>query len=190
MKRTIILRLAALVIISGLCTSYLMIFNLSAQDQEANIIFIPEVGNQSPDFSLEDLKGDNFTLSEVTKDKIVLLWFTNLCGGCQARINELERIKNLYEKKGIEIVGVSVLGEDRKTVERALQQYGITFRFLFDPKKEVTKLFGGEEYLGVCPLKNTFLIGKDRKIIYIGRYPGIEESELKNQLDKVVGGGK
>ena len=70
---------------------------------------------------------------------------------------------NLYKEKGVEVIAVSVLGEDRKTVENIIREKGITFRFLYDPKGKVTGLFSGEYYPGACPLRNIFLIDKNAK---------------------------
>ena len=97
-------------------------------------------------------------------------------------------MKNLYKEKGIEVVAVSVLGEDRKTVEDIIQKKAVTFRFLFDPKGEVTQLFSGEHIPDTCPLKNLFIIDKDRKIIFDGRYPGTVEDEIEYFLNKFIGG--
>lgn len=145
-----------------------------------------EIGDTVSDFTLEDFKGKKFTLSlELDNTNAVLLWFTNLCSGCQTKILEMENIKDLYEKKGIKVIAVSVLGEDRQTVESIIQEKNITLRFLYDPEGEVADLFSGRHYPGACPLKNIFLIGKDTKIIYTDHYPGIYESELKEQLNKI-----
>ncbi|MFZ5800416.1 MAG: peroxiredoxin family protein [Candidatus Omnitrophota bacterium] len=148
---------------------------------------IPKSGEDAPDFSLKDFSGKEFTLSTELRDKkAVLLWFTNLCQGCQLKLPEMEKIKNIYDEKGIEVVAVSVLGEDEKTVENIIRKKRLTLRFLYDPINMVTDSFGGGHSIGVCPLRNLFLIGKDRKTLYIGRYPGAEESEILYQLNKVL----
>ncbi len=46
-----------------------------------------ENGDLAPDFSLEDFKGKEFTLSnELKETKAIILWFTNLCKGCTRKI--------------------------------------------------------------------------------------------------------
>jgi len=150
---------------------------------------IPNVGEKTPDFSLKDFNGREFTLStELKENKATLLWFTNLCKGCQVKLPEMEKIRNLYNGKGIEVVAISVLGKDRKTVENTIRDKKLTLRFLFDPKGKVTEQFSGQYHPGTCPLQNIFLIGKDRKIAYADHYPGIEESEITDQLNKIIGG--
>lgn len=145
-----------------------------------------EIGDTVTDFTLEDFKGEKFILSsELNSADAILLWFTNLCEGCQRMLPEMEKIKHTYEKKGIKVAAVSVLGEDRETVGKIIYQKSISLRFLYDQKGEVTNLFSGSHYPGTCPLKNIFLIGKDRRVIYTDRYPGVDESKLKEQLNKI-----
>jgi peroxiredoxin len=142
-----------------------------------------------PGFSLMDFQGKKFTLSDELKNyKVILLWFTNLCKGCLEKIPEMEKIKKLYKEKGIEVVAISVLGDDRKTVEDVIQKKKVTFRFLFDPKGEIIQLFSGEHIPDTCPLKNLFIIDKDRKILFDGRYPGTAEDEIEYFLNRLTGG--
>ena len=75
----------------------------------------PRVGDQAPDFLLDDFNGKKFALSKLIKKGSVVLWFTNLCEGCQSEIPTVFGLKAEYEKKGVEVVAVSVLGKDRKT---------------------------------------------------------------------------
>lgn len=171
------------------CALFVAISVLAMGVSWADKSSIPDVGEKAPDFSLKDFNGRRFTLStELKENKVILLWFTNLCKGCQVKLPELEKIKNLYEKKEIEVVAISVLGKDRATVENTIRDKKSTIRFLFDPKGNVTELFSGKYYPGTCPLKNIFLIGNDRKILYADHYPGTEESEIRNQLNKIIGG--
>ena len=80
-------------------------------------------------------------------------------------------------------MAVSVLGKDRGTVEDVIRKKRISFKFLYDPNGKVAELFSGKEYPGVCPLTNIFIIGKDGKIVYTGRYPGTDEAEIISQLN-------
>ena len=94
------------------------------------------------------------------KDKAVVLWFTNLCEGCQSSIPDVEQLKSKYEKQGVEFVAVSVLGKDRKTVESVMKDYKVSFRFLYDPDGKATTSYAGRFVEATCPLKNIYVIGK------------------------------
>jgi len=149
---------------------------------------VPKVGDIAPDFSLQDLKGNKFMLSKLTKTKGVFLWFTNLCEGCQSKIPDVQKLGSVYKEKGIDIVAVSVLGEDRKTVDDVMRKNNVTFQFLYDPKGEATELYSGKYVEGTCPLKNIFIIERGGRINYASHLPGIDEKELSSQLEKVTKG--
>lgn len=151
---------------------------------------IAKVGDQAPDFTLSDFNGKNFSLSGTLKSKSVLLWFTNLCQGCQSQLDEVQSLRSQYEKKGIEVIAVSVLGEDRTTVEEVMLENNMAFRFLYDPKGEITKRYSGTYIEGTCPLKNIFVITKDRTITFASHLPGVSRQELTDQVDRITKGTK
>lgn len=150
----------------------------------------PRVGDQAPDFLLNDFNGEKFVLSKLIKKGNVVLWFTNLCKGCQSEIPTVIRLKAEYEKKGVEVVAVSVLGKDRKTVETVMKENKVSFRFLYDPVGAATELYSGKYVEGTCPLKNIFIIEKGGKIVYASHLPGAETSTLEKQLNKITGGNE
>ena len=160
----------------------------SASAQTSNNRVVPKVGDLAPDFSLQDFKGNKFTLSKLTKTKSVLLWFTNLCEGCQLKIPEVLELKSLYEKKGIDVLAISVLGKDRKTVEEVIRKNNVTVRFLYDPKGEATERYSGRYVEDTCPLKNIFIIKKGGKIVYASHLSGASLNELTTQLNKITKG--
>ena len=158
----------------------------SAQTNNKNVA--PKVSDSAPDFSLQDFKGNKFTLSKLTKTKGVLLWFTNLCEGCQSQIPTVLRLKAEYEKKGVEVVAVSILGKDRKTVETVMKKNKDSFRFLYDPTGTASKRYSGEYVEGTCPLKNIFVIEKGGKIVFANHLPGVQMNELASILNKLTKG--
>lgn len=154
--------------------------------QNAEKYSIPRVGDQALDFSLQDFKGNKFTLSKLTKKNGVLLWFTNLCEGCQSEIPTVLKLKAEYEKKGVEVVAVSVLGKDRTKVETVIKENKVSFRFLYDPTGTATKMYSGKYVEGTCPLKNIFIVEKGGKIVYASHLPGADPSALEKELNKIT----
>jgi peroxiredoxin len=148
----------------------------------------PRVGDRARDFSSRDFNGNTFTLSKVLKERSVLLWFTNLCEGCQSKIAQVQELKSLYETKGVAVVAVSVLGKDRKTVEDVIRNNNVTFQFLYDPKGEATGRYSGRYVEGTCPLKNIFIVNKNGKITYANHLPGVAEKELLSRLEETIKG--
>jgi peroxiredoxin len=145
----------------------------------------PSVNDKAPDFTLKDFRGKRFTLSDLKGREGALLWFTNLCEGCQSKFGGMEKIKSEYSGKGIEVVALSQLEKDRKTVEDAVRANHLTLRFLYDPEGEVTTRYSGRYVPGSCPLTNLYIINKDGVIVYATHYPGAPEDEITGVLAKL-----
>jgi peroxiredoxin len=147
---------------------------------------VTKVGGTAPDFTLQDFKGGRFTLSSSMKENTVVLWFTNLCEGCQSVIPDVKLLKSEYEKKGVEFVAVSVLGKDRETVENVMKKNGVNFRFLYDPDGKATASYAGRFVEATCPLKNIYVIKKGGTIAFMSHLPGVDGRELVSQIDKTL----
>ncbi len=145
----------------------------------------PAVGDKAPDITLKDFKGKKFSLSELKGREGVILWFTNLCTGCQTKFAAMERLESRYGGKGVEIIAVSQLGKDRKTVERMVRQHKLTFRFLYDPDGEATTRFSGGYTPGTCPLTSLYLIDRDGMIVFASHYPGAPDEDIAAFAEKM-----
>lgn len=141
---------------------------------------------KAADFTLKSLEETKINLKEVLANKAVVLWFTNLCHGCQKNMPALER---LYQKhyQSIEILAVSQLGEETRALKDAIEQTKVTFPFLLDPSGEVSRLYSGEYVKGSCPINNMFFIDRQGEIKSKTRYPGLREAELKRQIENLIG---
>lgn len=81
-------------------------------------------GRKAPDFTLQDLAGNNVTLSQVkAKVKIVDFW-ASWCGPCRLNNPSLKRIYSQYHDKGLEIISVS-LDNVKERWEKAVSQDGL-----------------------------------------------------------------
>ena len=151
---------------------------------------LPKVGDKAPDFSGQYFDGKPFTLSKTAKNKTVILWFTNLCSGCQSKLPFIEELNKKFQNKEMEILAVSQLGNDRKTVEDVIYKNNLSVRFLYDPSGEATTLYTGGYNPGTCPLKNIYLINKAGEISFATHYPGVSEKELTKQINKLMKGNQ
>ncbi len=165
---------------------YSLTFFFTANQAPAQTPQIAKVGDVAPSFSLTDFQGKKFSYTKGKSSKVRLFWFTNLCSGCQSVILDMEKIKNTYEKKGVEIVLVSQLGTDKATVEQAIKDKKLTLRFLYDPKGEATSLYSGRFTIGTCPMKSIYVIGKTGTIRFASHFPGTRTAELISQIDNAL----
>ena len=140
----------------------------------------------APPFELSGLNHRVVRLSDYSGSKVLLLWFTNLCSGCEKNLPILENLYQNFKKKNLEILAISVLGSDTETVEGILEKSKVDFPFLIDPEGKVCELYSGKYIPETCPAVNLFLIDKQGRIRFESHFPGTTENELAEELDKVI----
>jgi len=131
----------------------------------------------APAFELSGLDGKIYRLSDYRGSKPLVVWFTNLCGGCQANIPHLDSVYKADIKPQAELLAVSLLGEDRETVAKISKKLKFQFPILFDPKGKTCEEYVGEYVEAACPLANFFVIDRQGVIKYETHYPGYVEKE-------------
>lgn len=128
------------------------IANLAARDlDDINL-------NQAQDFQLQDLDNNTVSLASYKgKQPVILFFWTTGCPFCQ---QELRKLKDRYEdltKDGVELLAINV-NEASHKVERAVKNYGLSFKVLLDKDASVADSF---EVLGV---PTYILINKNGRI--------------------------
>ncbi len=144
------------------------------------------VGERAPDFPLAAVDGRSVRFADaVAGSRGVVLWLTNLCGGCREKMPALQDIYLAYEGK-VEIVAVSQLGAEAAPVREAVEEFGLTFPFLVDPEGEVSRLYGYEYVPNSCPLTNIYFVDREGVIKGLGHYPGLSREELTEKIETLV----
>lgn len=118
----------------------------------------------APDFKLQDLDQNSFSLDGFKDNSNVLLVFwTTWCPYCQEELQELNRSYASFAKEGMEIFAVNA-GERLKDVKGYIKSHGFGFKVLLDQDLAVTKSY---KVLGV---PTYVLINKDGKIVFTDNY--------------------
>lgn len=124
------------------------------------------VGDQAPNFTLQDQDNKPHTLSDL-KGKVVLLAFypADFTSGCTIEAHSLTGANKDLLSRGVQVFGVSV--QDATSHSKFCHQEGIPYTLLADTKHKVS-----EQYSGLIPVvglakRVTYIIGKDGKIVYI-----------------------
>lgn len=133
-----------------------------------------------PDFSLRDLEGNSFSLSD-SKGKVVLIEFwATWCEACREAVPDLMEIYKKNRNKEFEMIAVSVdEGPDAKDrVKEFVREYNISYRVALSGTA-LSKRFG------VYTIPTLFII--DRSGILVKRYPGYF-SDMSAKIDKEIKG--
>ena len=110
----------------------------------------PAVGHPAPDFTLERLDGESFTLSQMAGTPVVLNFWATWCGPCQRELPALQDAAERYDGRVL-IIGVDQ-GEAAKTVQPYVDELGLTFPIPMDMDGAI-----GHRY-GVRGMPTTFFI--------------------------------
>ena len=118
------------------------------------------LGNQAPDFTLSNLKGEKVQLSKLTGQKpTMLVFWATWCPTCNEEIPTLNQWVRLYP--GLQIVGIDVQ-ESPERVRVFTEKKKFQYPVLLDEEGEVA-----EQY-GLVGIPASVLIAQGGKIIYYG----------------------
>ena len=109
------------------------------------------------DFTLEDLKGKTWKLSELRGKVVLVNFWATWCPPCRKEMPDLEALQNRFTDKELVILGVS--DEKAETVRAFLAQKNYTYTILLDPGRSVSKQFE------VDGLPKTFVFDRDGNLV-------------------------
>lgn len=139
----------------------------------------------APDFILPDISGREIKLTDYFPQKAVVLWITNLCSGCQEGLPILQEFSKIYEEK-IEFLAIVQPNINIPKARQIKNASKASFPFLMDYKAGASKLYGGADIVGICPLKNIFFIDNKGIVRDISHYPGLDEKDLEKYLELIL----
>ncbi|MFH1010623.1 MAG: TlpA disulfide reductase family protein [bacterium] len=134
------------------------------------------------DWTLKDLDGGRFTLSEnLGKGPILVLFWATWCRPCKQEMKDYRTILKSYQEKGVRILAIS---EDNSKTQSQVKPFmkgnGYDFTVLLDPTGEVLKGYDGISIPYTLVLDSS---GKVQKV-YRGKIRDIDE--LSALLEKLL----
>jgi thiol-disulfide isomerase/thioredoxin len=134
----------------------------------------------APDFSLESLDGGTMRLSDLRGKAMLLNFWATWCGPCKIEMPWFVDLQKQYGPQGLQIVGVAMDDASKEDIGKFAKDMGVNYPILIG--KEAV----GDQYGGVPALPETFLIGRNGKIVdkIIGLRGKAEiEDSIKKALD-------
>ncbi|MCO0599880.1 thiol-disulfide oxidoreductase ResA [Peribacillus butanolivorans] len=143
--------LVTAILVLGL--GYTIYTNLIIKNEAVTI----DQSNLAPDFTLQDLKGNEVKLSDYRGKGVILNFWATYCPPCEKEMPYLNKVYQEYEDKGIEILAVNAQ-EPRIIVSPFVLEKKLSFSILLDRTGEAI-----EQYK-VNNLPVTYLINEDGEI--------------------------
>ncbi|MUK87233.1 thiol-disulfide oxidoreductase ResA [Ornithinibacillus sp. L9] len=137
-----------------------IIYALVSNMDKDNTIY--RVGDQAPDFQLEQINHNNeietIRLSDYEGKGVMLNFWGTWCPPCEAEMPYMQELYPKYKEKGIEIIAVD-LNDTRLNVKQFIDKYELTFPVPFDNKGVVSDLYK------IGPMPTTYFISPDGEIV-------------------------
>lgn len=140
------------------CMGLMLIVALSCSDTTPPEATRKLTDAAAPDFTLKNLSGKTFKLSNQKGKPVLLIFITTWCPTCRSEIPHYKNIYETYGGKGLEVVMIDIQ-EPKETVSRFALRYQIPFGFVLDEQGHVSSAYG---IVGVPAM---VLIDKDGHIL-------------------------
>jgi peroxiredoxin Q/BCP len=131
------------------------------------------VGNSAPDFTLQDVDGNNFSLSDYRDKNPVVIYFYPKAGtpGCTKQACGIRDSFSRFKENEIVVLGISV--DSKESIKDFMKENELNFPLLSDENKEVSKSYGVLNSIGLDS-RITFIIDKQGNIANILRDVDVE----------------
>ncbi len=141
--------------ISGVTNRILLLAGFNEFNEETSVL-----ENFNYDFTLKDLQGKKFSLTDYKGKVIFLNLWATWCGPCRAEMPGIQNLyKNLYEAEDIRFIMLSIDQEgQQQKVKKYITDKQYTFP-VFMPSGGLT------QQLSVPSIPTTFIINKQGKVV-------------------------
>lgn len=133
-------------------------------------------GFPAPDFSLSDLQGHVHRLSEFRGKVVFLNVWATWCPPCRMEMPSMEHLYQRLKNRDFVMLAVSEDDDGKASVQRFVDEVGLTFPVLVDPEGIVPGRYGVTGY------PETFIIDRAGRVIQHTIGPEDWESEQSYQF--------
>jgi peroxiredoxin len=167
------------ILIAGL--AWILYSDVSDLNPDQEDLIAPQVGFQTPPFSLETLDGDSVTLAELSGHPLILNFWASWCPPCKSEMPDFQRAAVEYSDTDLVIAAINATNQDStQNVEDFIEQENLTFLIPLDRSGIVAKLYN------VHSLPTTYFVGRDGKVKNILVGGPIPLPLLRVEIEKLI----
>ena len=100
------------------------------------------VGEEAPDFTLEDTDGQRVTLSELRGKVVLINFWATWCPPCKEEMPSMERLYDLLEGEKFAMLAINAEKNGRSVVPDFLKENPHDFTVLYDDRGTVQQRYG------------------------------------------------
>jgi peroxiredoxin len=135
------------------------------------------VGRRTPEFTLQDLSGDEIAASSFQGKPVLVNFWATWCAPCREQMPKIQEAQRAFADKGLVVLAIND-GESADTARKYIDEHKYTFRVLLDRDKSVAGKFS------VSGIPALFLIDRDGNVR--AQYTGYNSAlDLREELKKI-----
>jgi thiol-disulfide isomerase/thioredoxin len=152
-RKQLLIVIASLVMIAGVWT---LVGDFTTETIYAETEVGVEVGMKAPDFTINNVNGDEVSLSDYQGTKVFLNFWASWCPPCREEMPAIQKLHKNYDN--IKVLAVNA-GENKDKVFNYLMENNFSFTTLLDKNGKVTT-----DYL-IRGIPSTFVFDKEGIIV-------------------------
>lgn len=135
-------------------------------------------GKKAPDFTVQTLSGQTYTLSKMKSNYTLILFWATWCGHCQLTIPTFAEAQQLFDAASVDIIAIS-LDKDKKELNEFLSKNPFPWNIACDYKS-----WDGKQVIdySVYATPIMYLVDKDLNIVA----KPYDEQRLFRELEKIL----
>lgn len=136
---------------------------------------VPQRGQKFPEFTLEGLDGNKYSMSDFAGKPVIVNFWATWCDPCKA---EMPLFESIYrQQSNVVVLGVNY-NEPVNVIRRFIEERGLTFPILLDEEGKIAEKFQ------VFGFPTTYFIDRDGILreTYVGQ---LDEVMLSTYLEKI-----
>ena len=124
-------------------------------------------GDQAPDFTLPNQRGESVTLSDFRDKNTVVLFFypKDETAGCTAEVCAFRDNYEVFTEAGAEVIGIS--SDSVKSHDSFARHHSLPFTLVSDHGGEVRKRYGVPSTMGLLPGRVTYVIDRSGVVRHV-----------------------
>jgi len=141
----------------------------------------PQTGFAAPDFILQTPDGEEYTLSELKGNAVLVNLWATWCPPCRAEMPAIERMYREYKDQGFVVLAVDMTYQDNPAdIMPFIQEYDLTFPVLLDETGKV-----GAAYQ-LRSLPSSYFINRAGIIQEVVIGGPMSEALLRTRIDQIL----
>ncbi len=136
----------------------------------------PKEGFTAPDFTLQDLNGQTYTLSELRGRPVLLNFWATWCPPCRAEMPAIGRVYEDYRAQGFLVLAVTA-DDTPADAARFAEEYALPFPVLVDSSAEAARAYN------INSLPTSFFIAPDGVIRQVVIGGPMAEASIRASVD-------